>query len=105
MQLAVWEIVAEFKGQTLDRSGWTVSPVAGRQFSATCSDGSVISLANWMLQDIANVAEGDLSGYGNYRALSNNSQQDYVVRVPIPDAILLGMFGLGVAGLNLRRLA
>jgi len=105
LQLAVWEIVAEFKGQTLDRSGWTVSPVPGRQFSATCSDNSVISLANWMLQDIASVGEGDLSGYGNYRALSNACKQDYVVRVPIPGAMLLGMLGLGAAGWRLRRFA
>jgi hypothetical protein len=105
VQLAVWEIVAEFKGQTLDRSGWTVSPVTGRQFSATSSDGSVISLANWMLEDIASVAADGLSSYKNYRALSNDRQQDYVVRVPVADAILLGLLGLGAAGLKLRKFA
>lgn len=102
LQLAVWEVVAEFKGQgqTFNPGGWTVS---GGQFSATCGDSVVISLANSMLGDIA--VENYLSDYGNYRALSSNSQQDYVVRVPIPGAVLLGMLGLGAAGLKLRRFA
>ncbi len=37
-------------------------------------------------------------GYGGYA-------QDMIVRVPVPGAVLLGLLGLGAAGLKLRRFA
>ena len=56
-------------------------------------------------------------GAGWYVALSNPSMsdldwengdrtyQDYLVRVPVPGAVLLGILGLGAAGMKLRKSA
>jgi len=58
------------------------------------------------------VADGDIWGntIGNIRVMNlwNNvnhtgNAQDLLVRVPVPGAILLGILGLGVAGIKLRK--
>jgi len=90
IQAAVWEIVNE------DSSTYNVSTG-----NLTVSGGGVVSAANTLL--------GALTGVGDYTGMfvgvSSDSHQDYVVKVPVPGAILLGLLGLGVAGLKLRKFA
>jgi hypothetical protein len=49
--------------------------------------------------------------YSMYLALShptgelNGQYQDYVIRVPVPAAVILGILGLGVVGWRLRKFA
>lgn len=107
LQLAVWEVVDEFNTgagvESITPTAWTVNSVTDRQFSASCSDTNVIALANGMLGYIDNFTVEQLVGLGSYVALAGGDYQDYVVRVPVPAAALLGMLGLSAAGLRLRR--
>jgi hypothetical protein len=119
LQLAVWEIVDEFNTnsiavETIDPSKWTVTSLtasngttAGEQFRATYSSISgVIDLANTMLHEVyLKGLAGQFSGLGNYIALTNADKQDYVVHVPVPGAVLLGLLGLSAAGIRLRKRA
>ena len=41
----------------------------------------------------------------NLRAISSATGQDFLVKVPVPAAVLLGILGLGAAGLKLRKFA
>jgi len=121
LQLAVWEIVDEFNTtssgavEAIDPTKWTVissnasnGTTPGEQFRVTTSDvANVRELANAMLNQVAAMPYSELSGLGNYRALTNGDSttglQDYVVRVPVPGAVLLGILGLSAAGLRLRK--
>ena len=50
----------------------------------------------------------NLYAYGsapNHEGYPANYRQDYIVKVPVPAAVLLGMLGFCVAGLKLRKLA
>ncbi len=107
LQTAVWEIVDEFNtnkygydGETIDPASWNVT---SGLFMIT-GNAQVAAIANEMLH---NVSHMDPSGFDNYVALSNHAcdsyYQDYVVRVPVPAAVLLGILGLGAAGLRLRK--
>jgi len=114
VQSAAWEIVDEFNtdttgpgGDTVVPTGWDVKTGLFRVSGNT----TVENLANAMLSNV--VAIGP-SSFSNYRGLSNSTDashyQDYVVRVPpppvpAPAAVLLGMLGLSVAGLKLRKYA
>lgn len=113
LQLAIWEIVDEFNtdydgtdGEKIKEKQWDVTKGV---FTAS-GDSKIITLANSMLKYIAGLADSELSSTANYIAVSNGlndctgyGYQDYVVRVPLPGAVLLGMLGLGAAGLRLRR--
>ena len=63
-------------------------------------------------QDARDLANGWLRAlsvggvdFSNYLGLSNEGVQDYVVRVPVPAAFVLGLLGMGAAGLKLRKRA
>ena len=55
------------------------------------------------------VNSGAWSGLGDVRVLQNANikdfRQDFLYVVPVPGAVLLGLLGLGAAGLKLRRFA
>ena len=108
LQLAIWEIVDEgMSGGAYFPAvpaGWNLN--AGN-FQAT---NAVLSAeANALLGNI--LGDGVATYSGQYAGLSNPSlsgdpkddYQDFVVRVPIPAAIWLGMLGLTAAGLKLRK--
>ena len=111
VQAAVWEIVDEFN---TDTTGWTGDPVVATDWDV--GTGLFHISGNAIVRDIANVMLSNVVGtlgpssFDNYRAVSNHTAcspiyQDYVVRVPVPGAVLLGLLGLGAAGLKLRRFA
>jgi hypothetical protein len=94
LQIATWEVVDESTGSYNVDSG---------SFSVT-GNSSVRSLANTMLGSITTG-----SPFGKYIALSNsttaNKYQDYVVKTPIPASVILGLLGIGVVGIKLRKYA
>jgi len=103
IQVAVWEIVDELAANSYN--------VTSGQFYAS-GDAEAVALATTMLGsvDLSN-SDVDLSGYlaltstdgstGEYTGLGN--YQDFVVKVPVPAAFVLGLLGLGVAGTRLRK--
>jgi hypothetical protein len=99
LQAAVWEVVDEGHG-SLDAGSGTfyVSSYGGNDSSA------IITRANQMLGSITTGASFD-----NYLALSSpaiqggTQYQDYVVKTPVPAAVLLGLLGLATAGVKLRK--
>ncbi len=97
LQAAVWEIVAE---------GEETYNINEGDFYLT-GDKDVRNQANTWLSAIG----GFDASFGNYRALCNplsgdeGGYQDYVVRVPVPANVLLGIVGLTVAGIKLRKYA
>jgi hypothetical protein len=104
LQVALWEIVNE-PGSAYDvASGdFQLKGVADSEYSFS----DIRDRANQMLS-------GGADRGGEYVALSNPQlsdpdklyhYQDYVVRVPVPAAALLGLLGLGAAGIRLRRFA
>lgn len=109
VQLSVWEIVDEFN---TDTTGWAGDTVVPTNWDVK-SDLFRVS-GNMVVQDIANAMLTSVVGigpssFGNYRGVSNSSDashyQDYVVRTPIPASVILGILGLGVVGLKLRKSA
>jgi hypothetical protein len=101
LQAGIWEIINEADGNLLD--------VASGDFYLYNNPGNVRGLANSLLGGIS-------SGVDHYRyiALSHPldppedpkvMNQDYLVRVPVPGAVLLGLLGLTAAGVKLRRFA
>lgn len=109
IQAVIWEIVDEDRfNANPDESTWDVTDgtfIVG--VSGTTSQ-AIVDAATLMLTDIL---KDGASYTGTYAGLSNPSEtgpklynyQDFVVRVPVPGAVLLGMLGLGAAGLKLRR--
>lgn len=101
LQAAVWEVVEEDEatyGYNIDTGDFYLT-----------GDPDVRSLANTWLTDLS---PGGAASFANYVALchpitvgSTDQWQDYVVRVPVPGAVLLGILGLGVAGIKLRKYA
>lgn len=97
MQAAIWEIVYE------DSQAWDV-----KTHDTTDTMNSFKIDGDDTVEALANTWLGYLDGAGSYAnivALSNEHYQDYVVRVPVPAAVLLGMLGLGAAGMKLRKYA
>jgi len=102
LQAAVWEVVDEGRGG--DVPAPSAFDVTDGTFRVS-GDTAVIEMANDMLDSIT-----DGASFASYLALSDDTLsgvlgqwQDYVVRVPLPAAVLLGMLGLGAAGLKLRK--
>jgi hypothetical protein len=100
IQLAVWEIVDD--ALSINPTSYDVTTGG---FYAT-GNSAALTRANVMLDSLT--AGG--ASHGSYRGLTNSTTggilgtyQDYVVRVPIPGAVLLGLLGLGAAGARLRR--
>ena len=115
VQTAVWEIVDE--GNTANGAPDDLAPYWDTRKGSTnhgnfyVSDDTIARIANVMLQNVRAKGESD---FGGYVALSNDDDQDarggyyyqdYVVRVPVPGAVLLGFLGLSAAGVKLRRFA
>jgi hypothetical protein len=97
-QLAIWEIVYE------DNQGigtWDVTTTTGSAATGfrAVGDASTLSLANTWLSQI----NGTDSVASNLFAYSNLDYQDYVIRVPIPGTILLGLVGLAALRRKLRQ--
>jgi len=127
LQTAVWEIVDE--GSQLpssdlgppdpDPAGWDTRKIVldGTQWVQNDSDRGNFYVGNLNVANEANhllnsIAPNGCTFTGAYVALSNPSlldkdtnYQDYVVKVPLPAAALLGFLGLGAAGLKLRKFA
>ena len=95
IQIATWEVVDENTDSfySLTSGNFKVS-----------GNADVMTLANTMLGSITTG-----SPFNNYVALSNstteNKYQDYVVKTPIPPSVIIGLIGMGVAGLKLRKFA
>ncbi len=117
LQLAVWEVVDElqlvYDNPTATQLPLTAFDVKAGSFHVEeyGAPEAVITEATKML---ASISEGGADYMSRYRALSNSTTdpktglgtyQDYVVKVPIPAAVLLGFLGLGAAGLKLRKFA
>ncbi|MEN6428942.1 MAG: hypothetical protein ABFE13_26640 [Phycisphaerales bacterium] len=88
LQLVVWEIVSE--------STATYGLTSG-SFRAYASNNAARDQADIWLSSLGS------GNVGNYIAVTSTSKQDYVVKVPVPGAVLLGLLGLGYAGMKLRR--
>lgn len=112
-QAAVWEIVDEFNEDTDGPTGDPIpDPIVTDTWNVETGlfyisgNDDVRDIANAMLSNIVGLGP---SSFGDYRAVSNSTgaslYQDYVVRVPIPGAVLLGILGMGVAGVKLRKFA
>ena len=116
LQSAVWEIVDEHRLIAPDPALWNArNDDAGGTLPASgdfyVSDDTIANRSNVML---AFVAGAGVSPFNNYVGLSDHSTdenaplgewQDYVVRVPLPAAVLIGILGLGTAGWKLRKYA
>jgi hypothetical protein len=102
LQAAVWEIVAEDPAKGYDLDSGVFSLTGG----STAGADARTQAETWLdsLSD-----EGH--DYSMYLALShptgelNGQYQDYVIRVPVPAAVILGILGLGVVGWRLRKFA
>jgi hypothetical protein len=99
LQMAVWEIIDEGrKDNTVPSLGVAGGfDVKTGTFKATGAQDT----ANGYLWSLT----GNWTPTNAYKALSNTSLQDFVVKVPVPAAVLLGFLGLGAAGIRLRRFA
>jgi len=98
MQAAIWEIVYEDSGLPWNVSTYNEDDTMNS--FKVAGDGAVIAQANTWLDQL-----NGMGPLANLVALSNDLYQDYVVQVPVPAAVLLGMLGLSVAGLKLRKFA
>ena len=99
MQVAIWEVIYDPAGS------WDTTASNGNFFLDTGTnaygESAIASAANAMLSGLSQA-----SSFDQYTALSANSKdgQDFVV-VPIPTAVLLGILGLSVVGIKLRKYA
>ncbi len=109
LQLAVWEVVDESRVTTDDpKTAATGLDIDDGKFYAEATS-DILTAAQLMLDNI----DGGANYSGKYAALTNDEiqqskdfggqYQDWVVRVPVPAAVWLGMLGLSAAGLKLRR--
>ena len=89
LQRAIWYL----EGETLGTNNYLVTQAN----AAVASGGSWYN--TWGADSI-----GDIRVM-NLWTLQGGYAQDQFVRVPVPGAILLGMIGLGAAGLKLRKFA
>lgn len=112
LQLAVWEVVDESRNDTTDpkSAGYSLNITAGN-FRAVTTTTGLLAAAQAMLDNIGTGAD-----YANkYVGLTDQTSepgktgqgqyQDWVVRVPVPGAVLLGLLGLSAAGIRLRKYA
>ena len=98
-QVAVWEIIYE-DAQAWDVDAWDGSDLANTSSFMVSGNATVISTAQGWLDGLGG---GPLQN--NLAALSRGDTQDYIVKVPVPGAVLLGILGLGAVGVKLRKYA
>ena len=96
LQVAMWEVIYEDPGNP-----WDATLGTGFYLGSGANEAYIGGLANDMLSGL-----GQANSYSQYTGLSQYGKniQDFVV-VPVPGAVLLGMLGLSVAGLKLRKFA
>ncbi len=92
LQVAVWEVVADGPALNLTSGSFTATNAGATALLASLNGDN--EFTSQFVGLTHPVVAGALSGF-----------QDYVVRVPIPGAVLLGLLGLSAAGLKLRRFA
>lgn len=95
LQRAIWYLEDESLGSNSDLSGDYVDWAN----DAVTMDGSWYN--KWGENSIGDIRVMNLWKYENH----TGNAQDQLVRVPAPGAILLGVLGLGVTGLKLRKFA
>jgi hypothetical protein len=97
VQVAIWEILHDDIGSWDTTTGNFYLDTGGN----TYGEAAIASAANTMLSGLSQA-----SSFSQYTAISQSGRdaQDFVL-VPTPAAILLGILGLGVAGLKLRKFA
>ena len=101
-QVAVWEIVYEDADyESFDVDAWDNSDLPNMSSFMVSGNADVITQA----QDWLDALTGTGTLDNNLVALSRGATQDYIVKVPVPGAVLLGILGFCVAGLKLRKLA
>jgi hypothetical protein len=95
LQVAMWEIIYETDAT------WNTTSGTGFYLGSGANETYIGGLANTMLSGLAKA-----NSYSQYTGLSQYGKniQDFVV-VPVPAALVLGVIGLGVAGLKLRKFA
>ena len=110
LQLAVWEVVEESRIYTDDpkATGFALDIDDGAFKASALS--SILTEAQNMLDAVGTGVDyaGKYVGLTNREQLGEKTQgkyQDWVVKVPIPAAVWLGMLGLSAAGLKLRKFA
>jgi hypothetical protein len=94
IEAAVWEIVNE------DSGTYNVSTGNLQVYN----NAAVVSAANDMLSYLTPDLQ-QVDYRGEFVGLSSTAYQDFVVKTPLPGAVLLGFLGLGAAGMKLRRFA
>ena len=87
LQVAVWEVVVD-------------GPIVGLDLTSDDFQASNAGATAYLA-----TIDGDYAPTSLFVGLSSEAYQDYVVRVPVPGAVLLGILGLSAAGLKLRKFA
>jgi hypothetical protein len=90
--MAIWAIEEEIPMSALNAAQLTLVTNAGNAGWTNTGDYRVLN----------DYARGSAPNHVGYPA---NYRQDFIIKVPVPGAILLGLLGLGAAGVRLRRFA
>ena len=90
LQKAIWFIEDE------------ISSVSGQAAIWVTEAGNAISTSAW--SGIGQVRILNIYAQGTY-GTTNELKQDQLYLIPVPGAFLLGILGLGAAGIKLRRFA
>jgi len=93
LQNAIWEVINESAANSYD--------LATGDLRVTGGDATAL------FEEIAKHTDAYFSTYSaaGYLALVSQGSQDFVIKVPLPGAVLLGVLGLIAAGRKLRKLA
>lgn len=106
LQAAIWEILDEENPalSTVNGDGFDID--AGDFRLASTTDASLLSAAQTLLNSVDDVSEYGGTDFSRFVGLDDGGKgyQDYVV-VPVHGAVLLGILGLSVAGVKLRKYA
>lgn len=110
LQVAIWEIINEDPTKGLDVTNGDFK--LETEYTAL-SYAEFATVANDMLASIGTVGNGSYIGLTNPSTadldpddpLKVGAYQDYLVRVPVPGAVLLGLLGMSAAGIRLRKFA
>lgn len=100
----VWEIVYEELPESLGGTTGDAYSVTTAQNGTTGGDYFYIANADTITaQSWLDALTGAGPREDDLRAITNANGQDFLVKVPVPAAVLLGLLGLGTAGARLRR--